>query len=411
MKKLIFGLSLLMIVSLFSCSDDDDPIPVSELNMVLNPPANLKSPTFNSGMVTITNVNTGEEVIKYLYAFMLPTLSLEDGMYNFLIEADIDYFATDVNDVMVITSTGIRGFKENVEVSGGEFDLEIDLFEYRKNSSFVISEIFFSGTKTPEGKQYQGGDQYFEIYNNSSDTLYADGLCIAESELNTASSMNEYTPDIRPDATPVSSVYRIPGTGTDYPVKPGEAIIVCDVAIDHSAENANSFDLSIANFEWFDGADIDVDVPEVPNMEKMISTFASVWGLNNRGFTSYVLFKMDDMTPEKFNEEYAYHYQYTFVWGDFVQVMDFDAWQVPNELIIDAVECSTPSGYEWKALDPSLDLTWTYAGDADDARYGKCVKRKVSHKEGDRVVLLDTNNSAFDFIPTAEPTPGVIEQE
>jgi len=410
MKKLVFGLSLLMVVSLFSCSDDDAPILQSDLNLVLNPPAKLKAPTFKSGTVTITNVNSGEEISKDLYGFMLPQMSLEDGLYNFTVEAEVDYFTRDVDDKIIFATTGIRGFSENVEVTGGTFDLTIDLFEYRKNTSFVISEIFFSGTKTPEGKQYND-DKYFEIYNNTDKILYADGLCIAESELNTAMSLNKYTPDIRPESTPVSSVYRIPGDGDDYPVEPGKSIIVCDVAIDHSAENANSFDLSIADFEWFDGADIDVDVPEVPNMEKMVSTSASVWGLHNRGFTSYVLFKMDGVTPEKFNTDYAYHYQYTFVWGDFVKDMEFDAWQVPNELIIDAVECSTPSDYEWKALDPSLDLTWTHAGDGDDARYGKCVKRKVSHKEGERVVLLDTNNSAFDFIPTADPTPGVIEEE
>jgi len=119
---------------------------------------------------------------------------------------------------------------------------------------------------------------------------------------------------------------------------------------------------------------------------------------------------MDDVTPEKFTKDNAYHYQYTFVWGDFVRVMEFDAWQVPNNLIIDAVECSTPSGYEWKALSPSLDLTWTHSGDGDDARYGKCVKRKVSYMDGERKVLMDTNNSAHDFIPTADPSPGVIEE-
>lgn len=410
MKKLLFGLSLLMAVSLFSCSDDDDTIPISYLSVKLNTPDNIESPSFNSGQLTITNVNTGEETIKELDGFEFPAVDVEDGMYNFLVEGDIYHVTNDADEVPVSVMDGIRGFKENVEITGGEFNLAIDLFIFNKKSSFVISEVFFSSTKTPEGKQYQGGDQYFEIYNNTNETLYADGLCIGESELTTASSLNLYTPDIRSEATPVSSVYRIPGSGTDYPVAPGEAIVVCDVAINHTLDNANSFDLSIANFEWFDGADIDVDVPEVPNMEKMISTSSSVWYLHNRGFKSYVLFKMNDVTAEQFNEDYAYHYEYTFVWGDFVKVMDFDAWQVPNDLIIDAVECSTPSDYEWKALDPSLDLTWTHAGDADDARYGKCVKRKVSYVEDDgRVVLLDTNNSEFDFIPTAEPSPGVVE--
>jgi hypothetical protein len=409
MKKLLLGLSCLMLLGLFSC-DDDDSTPFSDVNVVLNPPKNISIPSLTRGMVTVTNVNTGVETKNELYNLSLPQMDLEDGLYNFLVEGDIDYIATNANNEAVLKSTSIRGFSENVEVAGGNYDLRIDLFEYDKNSSFVISEIFFSSTKTPGGDQYQGGDQYFEIYNNSNEVLYADGLCIAESELNTSLHLNLYTPDIRNESTPVSSVYRIPGNGTDHPVQPGEAIIVCDVAVNHTADNSNSFDLSIADFEWFDGADIDTDVPEVPNMEKMVSTSASIWYLHNRGLTSYVLFKLDDVTPEKFTKDNAYHYQYTFVWGDFVRVMEFDAWQVPNNFIIDAVECSTPSGYEWKALSPSLDLTWTHSGDGDDARYGKCVKRKVSYMDGERKVLMDTNNSAHDFIPTADPSPGVIEE-
>ncbi|WP_161636211.1 DUF4876 domain-containing protein [Saccharicrinis fermentans] len=63
-------------------------------------------------------------------------------------------------------------------------------------------------------------------------------------------------------------------------------------------------------------------------------------------------------------------------------------------------------------MNPSLDISWTHCGDGDDARYGKSVKRKVDRVESDgRKVLLDTNDSAFDFIPTAEPSPGTIEDK
>ncbi len=115
------------------------------------------------------------------------------------------------------------------------------------------------------------------------------------------------------------------------------------------------------------------------------------------------------MTPEQFSTEYAYAYKYHFVFGNFERWMDFNVWKVPNTWVIDAVQCSTPSKFEWTVMSPELDLTWTHSGDADDSRYGHSVKRKISHKEGDRIVLQDTNDSASDFIPTApNPSPGTV---
>ncbi|NOU58382.1 DUF4876 domain-containing protein [Marinifilum caeruleilacunae] len=412
MKKLIFGLSLLMVVSLFSCSDDDNEIPVSYLTIQLNTPDDIETSSFYFGDLTVTNVNSGEEIVMELNGFEYPAIDLEEGIYNFLIAGEIDYYAVNADGNKTLMHGAIRGLKENVSIEGGEFGLDIDLFVYSSKSDFVISEIFFADTKTPEGDPYLEGDQYFELYNNTSKVLYADGLCIGETEFQTVDKLVDLSPDNRNEFTPVRAVYRIPGNGTDYPVQPGESILISDIAINHISDNANSFDLSGSDFEWFDGADIDVDVPEVPNMIKMVSASTSVWHLHNRGYNSYILFRMNDVTPEAFTSDYAYHYDYKFVFGDLVFDMDNDAWEVPNDAIIDAVGCSTPSEYQWKAMSPTLDLTWTHSGDGDDTRYGKSVKRKVSYVEADgRVVLMDTNNSAVDFIPTAMPSPGVIETE
>ena len=412
MKKLMFGLCLLMVVSLFSCDDDDNEIPVSYLTINLNTPDDIEESSFYFGKLTVTNVNSGEEIVHDLNGFEYPAIDLEEGVYNFLVSGEIDYFAANSDGEQTLMHGAIRGYEENVKVNGGEFGLDIALFVYSAKSDFVISEIFFADTKTPEGDQYQGGNQYFELYNNTSKVLYADGLCIAQTEFQTVDKLVELSPDNREEFTPVGFVYKIPGNGTEYPVQPGETILISDIAINHIPDNANSFDLSGSDFEWFDGADIDEDVPEVPNLIKMVSVSETVWYLHNRGYHSYILFRMDEMTPEKFTSDYAYHYDYKLVFGDMVFDMDDDAWKVPNDAIIDAVGCSTPSDYQWKAMSPTLDLSWTHSGDSDDARYGRSVKRKVSYVEEDgRVVLMDTNNSAEDFIPTAMPSPGVIETE
>lgn len=59
----------------------------------------------------------------------------------------------------------------------------------------MLAEIFFAGTETPEGKRYLG-DKYFVVYNNSNDTLSADGLVLIEADLNSVQKY-ELTPDFR----------------------------------------------------------------------------------------------------------------------------------------------------------------------------------------------------------------------
>lgn len=386
------------------------PLKTTLLTVHATVPENIKNlnPKLLETEVSIKNINTGELIKIPLHKLTAEEVLLEEGFYSIMIEGKTEYSINSTSNKK--NKKQIRGILENIEINGKSIEVIIELFLFNASSSFVISEIFFADTQTPDGKQYGDGDQYIEIYNNSDKILYADGLCIAETELNTALYLNEYTPDVRPYAVPITGAYRIPGNGTDHPVKPGETILICDIAIDHTQVNANSFDLSKADYEWYDNVEGDVDVPEVPNLEVMVSFSNGNWHMNNRGWTSYILFKLDkSITPEIFTKNFAYYYKYHFIHTTFDIWMDFNVWKIPNELVIDAVECSTPSEFQWKALDPSLDLSWTHSGDGGDERYGKSVKRKISYKVKGRSILLDTNDSKNDFIHTAEPSPGIVE--
>ncbi len=397
-----------------SCSDDDEIINKSLVNVTVKMPSfidNGSGQLDGVAVFTFENVNTGEKLVREVNYIPQTFFDVEDGLYNVQVSGKIKYIVEAINGEMVGRKDEVRAIQQNVEVVGGNVDLDLEFFIPIKGKGLVLSEIFFASTQTPDGKQYDIGDQFFEIYNNSDQVMYADGLCIAESELLTTNKLNEYTPNILNDAVPVSSVYMIPGSGKDHPIKPGETMLISDIAINHKEKNPNSFDLSKSDFEWFDGADIDVDVPEVPNLIKMVSTSKSIWYLHNRGFKSYILFKMDKMiTPEQFTTEYAYQYKYHFVLGDISIWMDFDAWQVPNKYIIDAVECSIPSDFQWLVMAPQLDISYTHCGDGDASRYGKSVKRKVIAEKDGRKILQDTNDSAKDFISNAVPSPGVIEE-
>ena len=74
----------------------------------------------------------------------------------------------------------VKGYKESVNLVGTTSADNIKLFLFNSKADFVIEEVYFAGSTTPEGKQYSG-DQYFKIYNNSDSVLYADGLVILES--------------------------------------------------------------------------------------------------------------------------------------------------------------------------------------------------------------------------------------
>jgi hypothetical protein len=402
-----------LVISAVACHDDD-AINKSFVDVKVSMPSHLegKSAELENAVFTLQNVNTGEKLVRETSYIPQVYFDLEDGLYNISVEGTITYSNLSLDNTYIKKETSVRAKQENIQVVGGDIDLDLEFVTFNPSQGFLLSEVMFAHTLTPEGKLYAAGDQYIEIYNNSDKVLYADGLCVAESELQSVDALNEYTPDIRNEAVPVRAVYMIPGNGKEYPVQPGETLLLSDVAIDHTQVNSNSYDLSKSNFEWFDGADIDTDVPEVKNMVRMLTKedVKGTWDIHGKGYSSFILFRFDkEIKPETFVKDYAYHYQYTFVMGDLSIDMPFDAWKVPNDFIIDAVQCSTPSEYQWMVMSPSLDASYTHSGDGDASRYGRSVKRKVLRVDGDRSILQDTNDSASDFIPTAEPSPGIIE--
>lgn len=418
-----------MFALITACNEDDEIIQTTSVTIELKSPKDLKetSPKFKNLAFVLENKNTGEKTGRTISSLAVQNLNVEDGLYDFMVTGDVAYetyytfFETKkingqikkVKKKKIIFKSGkVRGAKDNIKIIGGVLKEEIPLFLHTPSNDFVFSEIFFSRSTTPEGKPYFGGDPYIEIYNNTDKVLYADGLCIATTSevVQTVDKLVDLKPDFRSTAVVVGDVYRIPGSGKEHPVQPGSLLLIADVAIDHRENNPNSYDLSKANFEWFDGLNADdVDVPEVPNLEKMIQGRPGAWNPNVNGYSSFILFRLDkNITPEQFAKDAAIHFTHFFSFGDIAYTYKENEWQVSNEKVIDAVQCSTPTSFEWHILDPSLDLSWTHSGD-NEGFNGHSVKRKVKRVENGRKTLQDTNDSAFDFIPTAKGSPGTIE--
>ena len=72
--------------------------------------------------------------------------------------------------------------------------------------------------------------------------------------------------------------------------------------------------------------------------------------------------------------------------------------QIPIASIIDAVEVINPNadGYvSPKAFPKTLDASYTYSKPDNSFR---CVSRKISRKDKERIILQVLNNSAIDFV-------------
>ena len=308
------------------------------------------------------------------------------------------------------TSDGYRDATLSVKLTDGTLLAEVDVKQSWRNvepGELLIEEVYFAGSPI-EGSVNAADDQYIKLTNNSDHTVYADRVMLVMSYISgtktSVGAYNEY-PELE-DGLAVNNMYVIPGEGTDYPIEPGKSIVIAINAEDYKADNPLAFDLSKADFEFFDGTDHnypDTDNPDVTNLDIWFKSSATITQLHKRGLESYAI-----VTPpatenaESILANRKWEGQYTFYFAEYVFKRNIkDAWVIPGEWVIDAVNCSLPDLFYFNPWPDAFDAGWTRCGefDGDTSRYGKSVRRAV--KDGK---LVDTNNSTNDFVPNATPT-------
>lgn len=392
-----------------SCKDNDNENDVEQnvkFAMSLDMPLNITSPSLTGATATLTNVQTKKTYVASNFrkagTQYVDTTEVPEGNYTLDIRGGISY-----NLDTTIVKTSVKATENNVivnkTVTGNAVSHKtIALNTYNAQDGFVISEIFFTGTLTPEGKQY-ANDQYIKIANNSDSMLYADGLAFVESSFMTVSKF-DYTPDIMNQAMTIDAIYIIPGSGKEHPIKPGQEIILALNAKNHKEINSNSMDLSNADFEFYDVSSnpkfSDDDNPNVPNLVNWYDYSNTYFTLHNRGYHSYAIAK-PETDKETFLRNYYYKYSYVMSSNGTSYTMNKDGYKMPNSWIIDAVNLSVAGSYQWNVVSASLDAGWAHCGsiDNDKTRFSKAVVRK---KSGNK--FIDTNNSTEDFESDATPT-------
>jgi hypothetical protein len=408
MKK-VFMWSLMLLslgLNLTSCSSNDDPIIINDpVTLSLEMPLNLENVEVTNSNITLTNVSSSQihvlnnAIEKTSNGFVATFNEVEEGTYDLHAEGELSFT---INGVAGTSKFEVS--QDNINLSRTATSMKVTINTFTAKGGFVISEVFFTGTTTPEGKQYSN-DQYVVITNNSDVTLYADSIAFLESSFLTVNNY-EYVPDISKDTMAVAAVYMIPGNGTSVPVEPGKSLTLAVNAINHLEGNANSIDLRGADYEFYDISSNptynDVDNTSVPNLDKWYCYTATLYSMHNRGFKSMAIAKMKE-TKENWLEKYAYNGKYMMsVSGNTYEMKVNSTYKVPMSWVIDGVNLSVEEEWQWNVLPANIDSGWTYCGKTmnDKTRYSKAVIRKTD-SEGKYV---DTNNSANDFIPEAKPS-------
>lgn len=137
--------------------------------------------------------------------------------------------------------------------------------------TLVFSEVAVTGPLPWEvgGGNYDDG-KFLEFYNNSTETVYLDGMLVGVAyRFNRDSSFRPCDANEGilndPQGIWTKHVLRFPGTGGQFPIEPGGVVLVAKSAVDHRPIHVSLQDLTDADFEW-SGART-ADNPAVPNLE------------------------------------------------------------------------------------------------------------------------------------------------
>jgi len=305
----------------------------------------------------------------------------------------------------------VRAFGDGVTLdvrSVGDIPLELTLVP-DQTKGLVISEVSnFSPPVTETGGSSYNEAVYFEVYNNSPQTLFLDGTIVgvtffAGETVPTSCATNQFQRD-DPAGVYGRRMLAFPGAGAEFPILPGEVKVVPVAAIDHTQVSPLLFDLSGADFEMRSGAS--ADNPSVPNMldvglEPFVQSLGGASLLPVAGREAWFL--AEPLDPQSLPILY--------------RDGNGSGWvRIPTESLIDV------TGFT--KIVPDLDRDFPpcipmvnkrfdrYEGGFDVLELGVentrvSTQRKILRFESGHAILQDANTSAVDFM-LADPTPGTL---
>ena len=291
--------------------------------------------------------------------------------------------------------------------------------------SLVISEVWPYAAPIGSERQSYSYGAFLELYNNGDTTVYLDGVVFGSvppvsENLSIGGQQGfdvcEIFRGVRDDPTrlPLASTQVFPGSGRDYPVLPGAAVVIAVDAIDHRPFGVGTLDLSDADFESI-GDTRDVDNPAVPNVTGLPGTV--FLGVEGRGYPvgrfvpdGYVLAKPSSTPLPRLtvDDRIGFGTDLAVVAGDdvldvaFLDVTPGVRTRTAASGVLRTV-CAVRWHPRWeRAPAPIVDV------DAFRGNRAAFVRRTAYTRPDGRVVLQRTRTSARDWVYGPLPTPGAV---
>lgn len=263
-----------------------------------------------------------------------------------------------------------------------------------KTKSLIIKEIYYGGCIGENGNEYMA-DQYVTLFNNSDETIYLDGLCVAVIDPmgSIESPWMKYTDMAR---IPVNDLaWQFPGSGNEYPLLPRTGTTIATNAINHIGEERqypNSVDLSTADWRFWDESlgrqDNTSDVTPMKLISKLNPT-VDLYLLSTID-PAFMVFSIQGTTTEAYvnNPDNLEHRPQS-------SNQHNRHLMIPKEWVIDCIDCVKNQQQSLKRVPDELDNGAAYIPDGPYS--GKSLVRKSSFTPDGQIVYQDTNNSAEDF--------------
>lgn len=399
MKQHLYIILAIVALTLYACdsfNEADDAHKVAPLSVKVKLNVETEGLTLRSMLMKFDNYDEGYHLEK---EFEGETINMDDivpGIYSVTVSgAGVD---AENNEYYV------NGNAVNQAIYGDNPQLDISL-QGLKVSPLVFKEIYYAGSRTPsEGVWFR--DQFYEIYNNSAEVQYLDGVYFANLTPNKSTKKLPLWPEEDGNNYAYAErIWKFPGDGSDYPLQPGESCVIAQFAANQKLEqyNPNSpVDLSSAEFEFNMN---NANFPDQPATD-MVHVFyngKAAKGSIPQYLTSvfggaYVIFRV----PE--GETYDPVGDATMKTTDLSKPNSKTYYaKIPVSYVLDAVECiDNESMSSAKRVPAVLDAGMTWVG----ATYcGLGVARKPqTDEDGEYIkrangamIFQDTNNSTDDF--------------
>ena len=375
MKKLY---SIFLLIFMISCTEKTP----TNIDGNFNYQVKIVDPSgiLNSDTLAVPNALVTLESRSYFDDFDQPQIytdySGSDGIVYFSGLPAALYILNAVKDTFYIDPHS--GNKINIKLIGsGEVEItdkniqnDILAIDLLSTSSIVINEIYFCGPVNTVNYVY---DQFVELYNSGDSTAYLDGLIICRAR--------PYShPDMETnDFLQAICFFKFPGEYNitwDYPIEPGQFIVVASDAFDHASVIANSVNLSDAEWEFYNPYAGDIDYPAA-NVVNILPEFT----------IDFLISLVHNAVILADGSNWYY--------GDVKNDKGDQYVHVPIKDILDVVEYSSNAEAE-KQITIRLDAG--FAGVGMQRYSGKSVERRFPG--------FDLNNSSLDFINLDKPTPG-----